>query len=541
MAYEWVILDTETTGINAPIHVVEIAAQKMIDTEADGEPFSCLINHDIPIPEAASRIHGYTRDLLERDGLLPAKAYEQLANFIGDRHVVAYNLPYDWDDVLVKEWERLGIEEIGRRGFCALRLVRRLLDPVPAGNCKLQTLRRYYELPERAAHSAKGDVLTVLDLFENVLFPIAREVKLENLSEISAYAEEEWYPSKIAFGKHKGRDFRDAKSDPDLKSYLGWLAGSQNPRSSALGNWYLNNLDKAPNEVPFFSFDPSDDEDVENNTSGLVVWSDPEVERLSQLVSAGRRRLADAETEYVILKSKIDQTRSIIFKALRPFYEKQDIIRLKIQYRQTFLDSLIREGEDNFETFEDEFKQAEKEKREEYEKTQSELSSKKELSEEEQARLSKTWKKLVSVFHPDRHQNNEDKRKRYEELTAIINLAKEEGDLDTLEEIASDPEAYASKKGLGSLDFSDKNEVDSMRRLWQALEAEILSVYEAIEALKNSSEYELATLSEKNDEFLEEVIEQKKAKLQDEVEELEITLAKLGEEIAELTGETFLD
>jgi len=29
-------------------------------------------------------------------------------------------------------------------------LAQRLLDPVPAGNCKLQTLRQYYRLPNAA-------------------------------------------------------------------------------------------------------------------------------------------------------------------------------------------------------------------------------------------------------------------------------------------------------------------------------------------------------------------------------------------------------
>tara|TARA_Y100001933_G_C18925625_1_gene533007 strand:- start:89 stop:253 length:165 start_codon:yes stop_codon:yes gene_type:complete len=52
MTYEWVILDTETTGLTPPIYVVEVAAQRMVGTEPDGEPFSCLINHDIEIPDA---------------------------------------------------------------------------------------------------------------------------------------------------------------------------------------------------------------------------------------------------------------------------------------------------------------------------------------------------------------------------------------------------------------------------------------------------------------------------------------------------------
>jgi len=46
-----------------------------------------------------------------------------------------------------------------------MRLAQRLLDPMPAGNCKLQTLRQYDRLPERGAHTALGDVGTVADLF----------------------------------------------------------------------------------------------------------------------------------------------------------------------------------------------------------------------------------------------------------------------------------------------------------------------------------------------------------------------------------------
>ena len=77
------------------------------------------------------------------------------------------------------EWKRIGIMAIGTRGFCALKLAQRLLDPVPAGNCKLQTLRQYYLLPERGAHSALGDVETVIDLMQNVLRQLAEKRGLD--------------------------------------------------------------------------------------------------------------------------------------------------------------------------------------------------------------------------------------------------------------------------------------------------------------------------------------------------------------------------
>ena len=122
----------------------------------------------------------------------------------------------------------------------------------------------------------------------------------------------------------------------------------------------------------------------------------------------------------------------------------------------------------------------------------------------------------------------------------MINRAKEEGDLETLEEIAADPEAYASRKGLGSLDLSEVDEVESLKRLWNALQAEIIAVLEAIEALKKSPEYELAKLAEKNEDFLDNVIKQQKDDLREEADRLNKEADKLNEEIEGLTGETFL-
>ena len=547
MSYEWVIIDTETTGLSSPIHVVEIAAQKMSGMEIAGEPFSCLINHQIEIPDSASRIHGYTKDILERDGLLPEEAYEKLKEVVEDRYVVAYNLPYDWDQVLINEWERLGINQIGRRGFCALKLVRRLLDPVPTGNCKLQTLRRYYGLPERAAHSAKGDVLTVVDLFEKVLFPLAKDLQLTDLSKIASYAEEKWYPSTIQFGKHKGRDFREAKNDEDLFSYLEWLESSDNPRSSDLGSWYLNNLDQEVNySNSFFDFEPDDaNENLSNDvdTNSLTKWVDPEIEKLNLLIESARLRLAKLETEFSVLKSKVDQTRLKIFKALRPLYEKEELLLLKIEYRKTFLDTLIREGEEGTQNIENEFKEAEKEKNEKYSKTEDELSSKRKLGPEDEKRLEKIWKKLVVVFHPDRFANDPDKQKKYEKLTSYINEAKEEGDLDTLEKIASDPEGFAVKKGLGDMDLSDsgKQESEKMKRLLQALQSETFSVLEGIQSLKENPEYELFIMSEKDISILENVISRQRIKIEENIKSLEEEADKLLVEIQELTGESFLE
>jgi DNA polymerase-3 subunit epsilon len=139
----------------------------------------------------------------------------------------------------------LGIAVIGSRGFCALRLAQRLLDPVPAGNCKLETLRQYYRLPERGAHTALGDVQTVADLMAQVLRPIAGHRGLDTWEKLVGFAAEEWFPSRIAFGKHKGRLIQEARKDAELRGWLDWLAKSANARNAKMGRWYLRQLEMA--------------------------------------------------------------------------------------------------------------------------------------------------------------------------------------------------------------------------------------------------------------------------------------------------------
>ena len=190
----WILLDTETTGFKPRCFIVELAAQRMRGWAPDGPHFRRLLDHGIAIPPEAARVNGYTREILERDGEPPLAVYEEFATYVGNRPLVAYNLSYDLDQVLRPEWERLGIDPIGLPGFCALRLAQRLLDPVPAGNHKLQTLRQYYRLPQRGAHTALGDVETVVDLLQQILRPVAEERGLTDWEALRAFAEEPGSP-----------------------------------------------------------------------------------------------------------------------------------------------------------------------------------------------------------------------------------------------------------------------------------------------------------------------------------------------------------
>lgn len=237
---EWVLLDSETSGLKPPIYALEIGAQRMMGWEKNGPAFQCFLDHKQPIEPGASAVNGLTGERLARDGISPEAAHKRLAEYVGDLPLVSFNLGYDLDEVLLPEWKRLGIEPIGRRGFCLWKLARRLLDPSPAGSCGLQALRQFYRLSGGDAHTALGDVQTSFELFGQVLRPLLQERGLLSWDEIAAFSETEWFPRVIRFGEFKGRSFKDAEFDPALHDWLRSTASSEDPEAARQARWYLH-------------------------------------------------------------------------------------------------------------------------------------------------------------------------------------------------------------------------------------------------------------------------------------------------------------
>lgn len=539
----WVLIDTETTGMVAPIYVVELGAQKMQGWEPVGPAFRRLLNQNQDIPPEASRVHGYTREILERDGAPAAVVYREFAAYAGGLPIVAFNLEYDLDEVLTPEWKRLGIKPIGPPGFCALRLAQRLLDPVPAGNCKLQTLRQYYRLPERGAHTALGDVETVADLLANVLRPIAESRQLQSWADICAYAEAEWFPSRIAFGRFIGRHFLDARNDQALHGWLRWLAASRSDRSAQMGRWYLERLelDDARNEAtePVTAITGIGAQASNGSTlahMGVVIFVDPHIEQLRQLVAAARLRLAEVEAGYMKDRHAVDLTQAAIFKLMRVHYQTRDRLRLVIDYRSKYLKTLLRGGEDEAEQVAQQYASAKTQADSNYAEVDASVGKRKQLSHDEEDELKTLWKRLVRLYHPDRFAHQPDKIETYNKLTSAINLAREDGDIARLREIANDPHGFILRKGWASLDFDDGAEIQSMRRLLDTLQIEILTAMDSLNDLHNSPEFELYQLCARKPSLLDEIAAEQAKVIAAEIAQLESQAAQLQSEISDLVG-----
>ncbi|MFC2993387.1 exonuclease domain-containing protein [Halomonas tibetensis] len=529
----WILLDTETTGLKAPIYAVELAAQRMRGWKPEGPPFHRLLNHNTDIPPEAARVNGYTREILERDGDPPLAVYEAFADYVDGQPLVAYNLRFDLDAVLRPEWQRLGIAPIGCSGFCALRLAQRLLDPVPAGNHKLQTLRQFYRLPQRGAHTALGDVETVADLMQQVLRPLAEERGLETWEAISAFATAPWFPSRIAFGKHKGRRFREALNDSDMYGWLQWLASSSNQRSAEMGRWYLDQLSHSAQA----SSQPAMVAKVATSDSNeLAMFRNPELETLRQLIASARIRLADLEAEYTEEHRGVEVVQSELFTRLRPHYERRDALRLKIHYRRKYLDTLLIDGEAEAEAVTPDYEEARAQTERDYEEAAAEAAESRALSGDEQKELKGLFRKLVGLYHPDRFAHELDKQETYNYLIQEINAARDCGDIERLREIANDPNGFLVRQGLGSLDFSDEAELVNLRQLYETLQERILNLLAEWEQLRDSAEYELYTLSQKQPSLVQEIADQQAAQIAEEIGGLEAEAEQLAEEIAQLTG-----
>jgi len=92
-----VVLDTETTGLD-PLsgdRVIEVAAIEIYNFMPTGQQFHVLVDPERDIPVEATRVHGFTWDMLRGKPRFAGIADEMLA-FLGESEIIAHNAPFDF-------------------------------------------------------------------------------------------------------------------------------------------------------------------------------------------------------------------------------------------------------------------------------------------------------------------------------------------------------------------------------------------------------------------------------------------------------------
>ena len=117
-APQWVVIDTETTGLSDSDRIVEIAAIAVDpETMQDVEHFVTLLQPDQDT--GALSVHGISNDMVA-DQPRFADIAQEFAQFLHGRVLVAHNLNFD-RGFLQREFEDAGIDIDLGSGFCTWR------------------------------------------------------------------------------------------------------------------------------------------------------------------------------------------------------------------------------------------------------------------------------------------------------------------------------------------------------------------------------------------------------------------------------------
>jgi DNA polymerase-3 subunit epsilon len=270
-------------------------------------------------------------------------------------------------------------------------------------------------------------------------------------------------------------------------------------------------------------------------TTTPIIYISPELEESRQLVAGARAQLAELETDYTKEKSRVDAVQAVLFRRLREHYQKRDRLRLMVDYRRKFLDSLTRGNRQEGMKAAEDYERAQTQTDQDYEELAAAADKKKQLTADQEAELTQLWKKLVKLYHPDRFASEPDKLETYHKLTAAINQAKDTGDIETLREIAEDAHGFILRQGWANLDFGDREELTQLRRLHETLQTEIKVVVESLKQLRASPDYELWQLADQKPGVLDELASERATQLEIENAELEKQAERLAEEIKQLS------
>jgi hypothetical protein len=97
-----------------------------------------------------------------------------------------------------------------------------------------------------------------------------------------------------------------------------------------MGRWYLRQLELEKDsfaDVTVFATTAVDGETQQDSSkagaAALVIYLNPELEQLRQLMAGACARLAGLETEYTKNKSRVDAVQSALFRRLRERYQKR--------------------------------------------------------------------------------------------------------------------------------------------------------------------------------------------------------------------------
>lgn len=174
--------DSETTGVDPLADRIVTACAVLVGKAGASFRGRWLVNPSVPIPPAATAIHGITDEKAQADGAdplhaLPAIATTLRAAWAEGLPVIIMNAHFDLT-LLQEELERYGQEPLKVGPVLDPLVIDRALDPYRKGKRNLAALAAHYGVKQDGAHSSDGDALTAA----RIVWKMTREPRLELLS-----------------------------------------------------------------------------------------------------------------------------------------------------------------------------------------------------------------------------------------------------------------------------------------------------------------------------------------------------------------------
>lgn len=228
---ELVIFDTETTGVDVESDRIVTAHVGVIDrTGAHLRGRSWLVEPGIPIPEAATAVHGITTAHAATEGQKADKAVRDIAASLalelmfGARPLVIYNAPYDLT-LLDRELRRhtgAGIDFPLEPVIDPL-VLDKAIDKWRKGSRRLADVAKLHGIDADDAHNAKADAIMAgrlaLKLLKSPKFPA--DSTLEKVHAWTKAWRREQAESYRQYVLKNGGDGLDIRSDWPIYPYGG--------------------------------------------------------------------------------------------------------------------------------------------------------------------------------------------------------------------------------------------------------------------------------------------------------------------------------
>lgn len=151
----FVVVDTETTGLSNKDEVVELAAVKFTNGKMDGK-FHSYIIPTVKMHFAAQRTHGLTLQFLMKNGRESGEVFDEFKEWLGDYPVCAHNFKFD-KRMIENHSKKIGIIINLKKGFCTLELSKKVMAIV---SHKLENIKNVFDLGKGLkSHNAMDDVV----------------------------------------------------------------------------------------------------------------------------------------------------------------------------------------------------------------------------------------------------------------------------------------------------------------------------------------------------------------------------------------------